>query len=94
MTVIVGYRAGNVGLSGLHLAVRIARTLNTSLTVATIVPKPWLTPSLARVDAEYEHWADNWLRTRPTRRRDFSTGSPTGSRSLTFTVRTGRCRVD
>lgn len=59
MTVVVGYRAGEVGLSGLHLAVRAARTLGTSLVVATIVPKPWLTPSLARVDAEYELWADN-----------------------------------
>ena len=59
MTVVVGYRAGKVGLSGLHLGVRAARTLSTSLTVATIVPKPWLTPSPARVDAEYEHWADN-----------------------------------
>lgn len=59
MTVVVGYRAGEVGLSGLHLAVRTARTLGTSLVVATIVPKPWLTPSLARVDAEYEQWADH-----------------------------------
>jgi nucleotide-binding universal stress UspA family protein len=59
VTVVVGYRAGKVGLSGLHLAVRIARTLDTSLTVATIVPKPWLTPSFARVDADYEHWADH-----------------------------------
>ena len=59
MTVVVGYRAGEVGLSGLHLAVRAARTLGTSLVVATIVPTPWLTPSLARVDAEYEQWADN-----------------------------------
>lgn len=59
MTVVVGYRAGKVGLSGLHLGVLLARTLGTSLTVATVVPKPWLTPSLARVDAEYEQWADN-----------------------------------
>lgn len=59
MTVVVGYRAGMVGLSGLYLAVRAARTLGTSLTVATIVPRPWLTPSFARVDAEYEHWADD-----------------------------------
>ncbi|EFG77832.1 universal stress family protein [Mycobacterium parascrofulaceum ATCC BAA-614] len=58
MTVVVGYRAGKVGLSGLHLGVRIARTRGTSLTVATIVPKPWLTPSRARVDAEFELWAD------------------------------------
>jgi nucleotide-binding universal stress UspA family protein len=40
----------------LHLAVGAARTLGTSLTVATIVPKPWLTPSRGRVDAEYEEW--------------------------------------
>ncbi|MEB3983492.1 universal stress protein [Mycobacterium sp. 663a-19] len=59
MTVVVGYRAGEVGLSGLYLAVRVARTLRTSLTVATIVPKPWPTPSFARVDAEYEHWANH-----------------------------------
>jgi nucleotide-binding universal stress UspA family protein len=57
VTVVVGYRASNLGLSGLYLAVRIARTLATSLTVATIVPAPWPTPSLARVDAEYENWA-------------------------------------
>ncbi len=59
MSVVVGYRAGEVGLSGLHLAVRAARSLGTSLVVATIVPHPWLTPSFARVDAEYEQWADN-----------------------------------
>jgi nucleotide-binding universal stress UspA family protein len=58
VSVVVGYLAGKVGLSGLHLAVRVARTLGTSLTVATVVPKPWLTPSLARVDAEFELWAD------------------------------------
>ncbi|RUP05871.1 MAG: universal stress protein [Mycobacterium sp.] len=59
MSVVVGYRADKVGLSGLYLAVGIARTLQTSLTVATIVPKGWPTPSLARVDAEYEHWAEH-----------------------------------
>lgn len=56
MTVVVGYLAGRVGPSALQLAVRAARTLGTSLTVATIVPKRWPTPSLARVDAEYEQW--------------------------------------
>ncbi|SOJ56084.1 Universal stress protein [Mycobacterium simulans] len=58
MTVLVGYLAGRVGPSALQLAVRAARTLNTSLTVATVVPKPSPTPSLARVDAEYEEWAE------------------------------------
>ncbi|CAM4299024.1 Universal stress protein family protein [Mycobacterium basiliense] len=56
MTVVVGYVAGRVGPSALHLAARAARTLNTSLTVATVAAKPWLTPSLARTD--YQQWAD------------------------------------
>lgn len=59
MTVVVGYRADKVGLSGLYLASSLARSLGTSLTVATIVPKPWPTPSLARIDGEYEHWAEH-----------------------------------
>lgn len=59
MTVVVGYRADKVGLSGLYLATSLARTLKTTLTVATIVPTTWPTPSLARVDAEFEHWAEH-----------------------------------
>lgn len=58
MTVVVGYLAGKSGNAPLHLAVGAARTLRTSLTVATIVPRPWTFPSPARVDAEYAAWAD------------------------------------
>lgn len=58
MTVVVGYLAGKSGTAPLNLAVGAARTLRTSLTVATVVPKPWTTPSPARVDAEYAAWAD------------------------------------
>ncbi|WP_328351551.1 universal stress protein [Mycobacterium sp. NBC_00419] len=58
MTVVVGYLAGKSGTAPLNLAVGAARTLRTSLTVATIVPKPWTTPSPARIDAEYASWAD------------------------------------
>ena len=58
MSVIVGYLAGKSGTAPLHLGVEAARTLRTSLTVATIVPKPWTFPSPARVDAEYAAWAD------------------------------------
>lgn len=58
MTVVVGYLAGKSGTAPLNLAVGAARTLNTALTVVTIVPKPWTTPSPARVDAEYAAWAD------------------------------------
>lgn len=58
MTVVVGYLAGKGGLAALNLAVEAARTLKTSLTVTTIVPRPWTTPSPARIDAEYAQWAD------------------------------------
>ncbi|OBB19610.1 universal stress protein [Mycolicibacterium setense] len=57
MTVVVGYLAGKGGASALHLAVGAARSLNTSLAVATVVPRPWLNPSPARVDAEYAEYA-------------------------------------
>ena len=58
MTVVVGYLAGKSGVAPLHLAVGAARTLRTSLTVVTVVPRPWTFPSPARVDAEYAAWAD------------------------------------
>jgi nucleotide-binding universal stress UspA family protein len=58
MTVAVGYLAGKSGYAPLHLAAAAARTLGTSLTVVTIVPRPWTTPSPARVDAEYSSWAE------------------------------------
>lgn len=58
MTVVVGYLAGKSGTAPLNLAASLARTMRTSLTVATIVPKPWTFPSPARVDAEYAAWAD------------------------------------
>ncbi|MCV7302526.1 universal stress protein [Mycobacterium barrassiae] len=58
MTVAVGYLAGKGGRSPLYLAVEAARTLETSVTVVTVVPRPWITPSLARVDAEYAQYAE------------------------------------
>ena len=58
MTVFVGYLAGKGGLSALNLGVEAARTLKTSLSVVTVVPKPWTTPSQARIDAEYAQYAD------------------------------------
>jgi nucleotide-binding universal stress UspA family protein len=58
MTVAVGYLAGKAGRSALHLALEAAKTLDTSLVVVTVVPKPWTTPSPARIDAEYAAWAD------------------------------------
>jgi nucleotide-binding universal stress UspA family protein len=58
VTVVVGYLAGKGGRSALHLAVEAATTLKTSLTVTTVVPRPWMTPSIARIDAEYAQYAE------------------------------------
>jgi nucleotide-binding universal stress UspA family protein len=58
VTVVVGYLSGKAGISALHLGVEAAGTLKTSLAVVTVVPKPWTTPSPARVDAEYAQYAD------------------------------------
>ncbi len=58
MTVLVGYLAGKGGISALNLGVEAARTLRTSLSVVTVVPRPWTTPSPARIDAEYAQYAD------------------------------------
>lgn len=58
MTVVVGYLAGKGGRSALHLAVEAAKTLETSLVVVSIVPQPWMTPSPAKVDAEFAAYAD------------------------------------
>ena len=58
MTIAVGYLAGKGGRSPLYLAVEAAKALKTSLTVVTVVPRPWMTPSIARIDAEYAQYAD------------------------------------
>jgi nucleotide-binding universal stress UspA family protein len=58
VTVAVGYLAGKGGLAALHLGVEAATTLKSPLAVVTVVPKPWTTPSPARVDAEYAQYAD------------------------------------
>jgi nucleotide-binding universal stress UspA family protein len=59
MTVVVGYLAGKAGTSALHLGVEAARTLKSPLVVVSVVPKPWTTPSPARIDAEFAQYADH-----------------------------------
>jgi nucleotide-binding universal stress UspA family protein len=58
VTIAVGYLAGKGGRSPLYLAVEAAKTLKTTLTIVTVVPRPWMTPSIARIDAEYAQYAD------------------------------------
>ncbi|BBX09794.1 universal stress protein [Mycolicibacterium aichiense] len=70
MTVAVGYLSGKSGRSPLYLAVEAARTLQTSLTVVTVVPRPWMTPSLGRIDAEYAQYAEQLATNSAAQARD------------------------
>lgn len=76
MTIVVGYLAGKSGSAPLHLAVMTARTLGTSLTVATVVPKSWTTPSPARIDAEYAAWASQLAAESAEEAQQFISGLP------------------
>ncbi len=58
MSVAVGYLVGKGGRSPLLLAAEAAKTLKTTLTVVSVVPRPWMTPSIARIDAEYAQYAE------------------------------------
>lgn len=52
MTIIVGLIPGERGRPALDLATMLARSLDETLVVTTVVPTPW-PPSQDRVDAEY-----------------------------------------
>jgi nucleotide-binding universal stress UspA family protein len=57
VTVVVGYVIGKSGTAPLRLAAETARALHSPLTVASVVPRAWPTPSPARVDAEFAAYA-------------------------------------
>ena len=59
MTILVGYVQGEGGAGGVQLGAMLAESLHTDLVVATVVPRPWTTPSPAKVDAEFVAWTDN-----------------------------------
>ncbi|MGV9712927.1 universal stress protein [Gordonia sp. NPDC003424] len=63
MTVLVGYVQGEGGTGGVQLGAMFAESLHTDLVVATVVPKPWTTPSMGKVDAEFAAWTDQVVET-------------------------------
>ena len=52
-----GYVPHKGGRGSLDLGLQLAHILGQSLTVVTVVPRQWSTPSLAKVDAEYAEFA-------------------------------------
>lgn len=57
MTILVGYVPHKGGRGSLDLGMQLAHVLGMSLTVVTVVPRQWSTPSLAKIDAEYAEFA-------------------------------------
>ncbi|MBY4402739.1 universal stress protein [Rhodococcus fascians] len=57
MSVLIAFAPGKGSVGALDLGAQLARSLTTNIDVATVVPKPWSTPSMARVDAEFADWA-------------------------------------
>lgn len=57
MSVLVGYIPHKGGRGSLDLGLQFAHVLGQSLSVVTVVPRQWSTPSLARVDAEFAEYA-------------------------------------
>jgi nucleotide-binding universal stress UspA family protein len=58
VTIVVGFSPEKGGRATLELAVLLARSGRAEpLVVTTVTPQHWTTPSMAKVDAEYQTWA-------------------------------------
>ncbi|HEY9312311.1 universal stress protein [Williamsia sp.] len=57
MSIVVGYQPGHGGDEALELGAGLAVALATDLVLVTATPKPWTTPSMARVDAEFSAYS-------------------------------------
>ncbi|GGF24422.1 universal stress protein [Williamsia phyllosphaerae] len=57
MTVVVGYRPGFGGEEALELGIAMAGSLDLRLEIVIALPRPWTTPSMAKVDAEFASYA-------------------------------------
>lgn len=57
MSVVVGYVPHKGGRGSLDLGLQFASALGLPMTVVTVVPRQWSTPSLAKVDAEFAEYA-------------------------------------
>jgi nucleotide-binding universal stress UspA family protein len=57
VSIVVGYLPHKGGRASLDLALQLAHALDEDLTVVTVVPRQWTTPSMAKVDAEYAEFA-------------------------------------
>jgi nucleotide-binding universal stress UspA family protein len=71
MSVLVGYVPQKGGRGSLDLGMQLAHALGTGLSVVTVVPRQWSTPSLARVDAEYADFAQQLAEQAEAKARDY-----------------------
>lgn len=57
MTIVVGYARDQGGRAALDLGVQLARSAADTVLAVTVVPAPWPTPSMAKVDGEFAQWS-------------------------------------
>jgi len=57
VTVVVGYIPHRGGRGALDLGLQLAHARGEAMAVATVIPRQWQTPSLAKIDAEYAEYA-------------------------------------
>lgn len=71
MTVLAAYLPEKGGRATLQLAAALAQGLGLPLAVATVVSKPWESPSPARVDAEFTAWSRSFSYKAETTAREY-----------------------
>ncbi|SEQ69560.1 universal stress protein [Microlunatus flavus] len=89
MTVVVGYTPSKGGRGSLDLGLQLAHALGEDLTVVTVVPRQWATPSMARVDAEFGEYARQVGEESERQARDYLSET-TVSVDVTYRVVPGR----
>lgn len=90
MSVLVGYIPHKGGRGSLDLGLQFAHALGQSLTVITVVPRQWSTPSLAKVDAEFAEYAEQLAEEAEAKAREYLTDDPSVDVEITYRAVPGR----
>lgn len=93
MPVVVGYTPSKGGRGSLDLGLQLAHALREDLVVATVVPRQWSTPSMARVDAEFGEYARQVGEESERQARDYLSDT-TVNLTTTYRVVPGRSIAD
>lgn len=90
MTVLVGYVPHKGGRGSLDLGLQFAHALGQPLTVVTVVPRQWSTPSMARVDAEFAEYAEQVGEEAEAKAKAYLTDDPSVEVEIAYRAVPGR----